>query len=115
MSKIMANVKEGAAKAEAKKAATTKAKKAPAAATVFPKVRVKQAYVEKGVEAATTLAEQLGVSKGRMNRWLKEWPSKGVTPKAATSTPKKKNGKASGRKVVKTTKNGRQSVAGAAS
>lgn len=93
---------------------TSKAKTMPSAATKpaagWPKDRVKAAFVEKGEEAATALAEKLGITPGRMGRWFKEWPTKGITPKAATGTTKKKNGKPTGRPVEKVTKNGRQSV-----
>lgn len=90
----------------------TPAKKTPTPASRpskgFPKTRVKAVYVEKGADAARALGEKLGITKGRLNRWLtKEWPGKVATAKPTT---KKKNGKASGKPVEAVKSNGRQTV-----
>jgi hypothetical protein len=52
----------------------------------FPKDRCKRTFMESGTEAAGALGKELGIPKGKLERWLKEFEGKAVkTAKPAKS------------------------------
>jgi len=39
----------------------------------FPKIQVKEVFKAKGADDAVTLGRSLGITEGRLQRWMSEW------------------------------------------